>query len=183
MKHILPLIAAGLLCAGQAHAAEAVPVPETITFEPGSGVFAAGQWHAGRSVVMGNNAAVASAFSGDTGVSVFCCKGRADTIGTVYGFDIDAVPGSTFTLVSFGGGSSPFTFSTDNAPGFEHIDLGAGFDFYQGFAINAASSGVRLTVDNIGLQGSIVPEPATWGLMLAGFGLAGAALRRRRALA
>ena len=28
-----------------------------------------------------------------------------------------------------------------------------------------------------------VPEPATWGLMLAGFGLAGAALRRRRALA
>jgi WD40 repeat protein len=26
-----------------------------------------------------------------------------------------------------------------------------------------------------------VPEPATWGLMLSGFGLAGAALRRRRA--
>jgi len=28
-----------------------------------------------------------------------------------------------------------------------------------------------------------VPEPATWALMLGGFGLAGAALRRRRALA
>jgi hypothetical protein len=28
-----------------------------------------------------------------------------------------------------------------------------------------------------------VPEPATWGLMLAGFGLLGASLRRRRALA
>jgi len=28
-----------------------------------------------------------------------------------------------------------------------------------------------------------VPEPGTWGLMIAGFGLAGAALRRRRAVA
>ena len=28
-----------------------------------------------------------------------------------------------------------------------------------------------------------VPEPATWGLMIGGFGLAGAALRRRRAVA
>jgi len=28
-----------------------------------------------------------------------------------------------------------------------------------------------------------VPEPATWGLMLSGFGLAGAALRRRRSIA
>ncbi|MBU1376339.1 MAG: PEPxxWA-CTERM sorting domain-containing protein [Alphaproteobacteria bacterium] len=28
-----------------------------------------------------------------------------------------------------------------------------------------------------------VPEPATWALMLGGFGLAGTALRRRRALA
>ncbi len=27
-----------------------------------------------------------------------------------------------------------------------------------------------------------VPEPATWGLMLTGFGLAGSALRRRRAM-
>jgi microcystin-dependent protein len=28
-----------------------------------------------------------------------------------------------------------------------------------------------------------VPEPATWALMTAGFGLAGAAFRRRRAVA
>lgn len=32
-----------------------------------------------------------------------------------------------------------------------------------------------------GTTGTGVPEPATWALMLAGFGLAGAALRRRRA--
>ncbi len=33
------------------------------------------------------------------------------------------------------------------------------------------------------LTSASVPEPATWGLMLAGFGLTGAALRRRRSLA
>jgi len=32
-------------------------------------------------------------------------------------------------------------------------------------------------------KGGAVPEPAAWALMIAGFGLAGATLRRRRALA
>ncbi|MBS0334781.1 MAG: PEPxxWA-CTERM sorting domain-containing protein, partial [Proteobacteria bacterium] len=31
--------------------------------------------------------------------------------------------------------------------------------------------------------GGAAPEPATWALTIAGFGLAGAALRRRRAVA
>lgn len=30
-------------------------------------------------------------------------------------------------------------------------------------------------------NGAAVPEPATWALMISGFGLAGMALRRRRA--
>ncbi len=38
-------------------------------------------------------------------------------------------------------------------------------------------------LDNISLVSAdgVVPEPATWGMMIAGFGLVGSALRRRRA--
>jgi hypothetical protein len=43
--------------------------------------------------------------------------------------------------------------------------------------VNILYSGVATLV---GAQGDAVPEPATWALMLAGFGLAGVALRGRR---
>lgn len=36
--------------------------------------------------------------------------------------------------------------------------------------------------DDVSVSG-VVPEPATWALMIGGFGLAGALLRRRRAMA
>ena len=44
------------------------------------------------------------------------------------------------------------------------------------------SSGNSLEVDNLGVRGA-VPEPATWAMMLIGFGAAGVSLRRRRTAA
>ena len=39
-----------------------------------------------------------------------------------------------------------------------------------------------IAVDTIGFKaGNAVPEPATWALMIGGFGLAGVSLRRRKA--
>jgi len=35
-------------------------------------------------------------------------------------------------------------------------------------------------IDNISLQANAVPEPATWAMLIAGFGLVGAAMRRKR---
>jgi hypothetical protein len=40
-----------------------------------------------------------------------------------------------------------------------------------------------IELDNVSYRGGAVPEPATWAMMLVGFGGLGAALRRRRALA
>jgi hypothetical protein len=47
--------------------------------------------------------------------------------------------------------------------------------------ITFSSTGVAFEFDNVAVAG--VPEPATWALMIGGFGLAGVALRRRVAAA
>ncbi|HEX2816099.1 MAG TPA: PEPxxWA-CTERM sorting domain-containing protein [Phenylobacterium sp.] len=51
-------------------------------------------------------------------------------------------------------------------------------------SIFIANDGGGIEVDHLqyGLLNAGVPEPATWGLMIGGFGLAGATLRRRRAV-
>ena len=47
-----------------------------------------------------------------------------------------------------------------------------------------SADNVGILIDNVSLSiGGAVPEPATWAMMIMGFGLAGSALRRRRALA
>jgi hypothetical protein len=48
---------------------------------------------------------------------------------------------------------------------------------------NTAYSGNDFALDDIVLSTAAVPEPATWALMIAGFGGAGAMLRRRRSVA
>lgn len=58
---------------------------------------------------------------------------------------------------------------------------------YAGGALTIGSNGVPSSPDNADLNFrtfvnvAAVPEPASWAMMLAGFGLAGAALRRRTA--
>ena len=48
-------------------------------------------------------------------------------------------------------------------------------------SIDLRSTGQALEVDNFGvISVAAVPEPATWGMMLLGFGVMGVSLRRRR---
>jgi hypothetical protein len=54
------------------------------------------------------------------------------------------------------------------------FDLGSGYDF-SGLTLDVAPDAQPPVT-----AGGGVPEPASWALMIAGFGLAGAALRRRR---
>jgi hypothetical protein len=86
--------------------------------------------------------------------------------GTVFGYlnagklTWDAVPqivaadGSTFTVV---------------------------FEDLKGLALGCVEDHVSITVDSVVVPPGGVPEPASWALMIGGFGAAGALLRRRQA--
>lgn len=126
---------------------------------------------------------------------------------TVYASSsIAVIAGKTYTFGGFFSNAYPdspaqidFRVSLDGGPaasiGSYTIAAGAGvwnsasFTFNSGTAtsvvlsfvdLNLAGGGNDFGIDDITLTGA-VPEPATWGLMLVGFGLVGFAARRRGA--
>ncbi len=93
-----------------------------------------------------------------------------------------ALAGSFTNAMSLGSpGSDWQRFSYDFTADSPSVRL----TFLSSTSLASSSLGVGLdnvTFDSLGGQagGSAVPEPATWAMMIAGFGLAGAGLRRRR---
>jgi hypothetical protein len=106
------------------------------------------------------------------------------------------VSGLNFDLIN-GTGATTFTIklldAAENIIGTHTIDLGGFGDPSSVGHLAFAESGIRaavitgnndIAVDTIGFNaGNAVPEPATWALMIGGFGLAGVSLRRRKAVA
>jgi len=118
---------------------------------------------------------------------------------------------TTFSLAGFNAATASISggWSTDNdgvrilLNGVDTGNPGTGFaQFSSGFASFAVNSGFNSGVNTLdfvvnngggptalrvelsgsaALAGGGVPEPAAWSLMIAGFGMAGAVLRRRRA--
>lgn len=60
---------------------------------------------------------------------------------------------------------------------------GPGVNKIQFSTVGLNQGGYDVGVDNVVLSAGGIPEPASWAMMLVGFGLAGAALRRRKVVA
>ncbi|MBS0502751.1 MAG: PEP-CTERM sorting domain-containing protein [Proteobacteria bacterium] len=97
---------------------------------------------------------------------------------------------SSSTLGNFNFGSftnqSSLTVTISNvAPGFSMTDFTFFFDPTNGGSTSfglqdAGNDNIGIVIDNLSLAVGAVPEPTTWAMMIAGFGLAGAAMRGRR---
>jgi hypothetical protein len=84
----------------------------------------------------------------------------------------------TQLLSSYSG--STFLTQGSHTLTFEFSRAGTGFGRSPYFLLDGVSVTAQAAPDPG--PGAAVPEPATWALMIAGFGLAGASLRRRRAV-
>ncbi|MEO8811521.1 MAG: PEPxxWA-CTERM sorting domain-containing protein [Caulobacteraceae bacterium] len=115
----------------------------------------------------------------DTGIS-WCCGGNAFLYKFQLASSFNAAAGTKYWLGIHAGAPSNFTrdeiywvATAANATETGHESLGGTFN-------NWSDNGIEHAFYLTGGAGG-VPEPATWAMMLAGFGLAGASLRRRPA--
>jgi hypothetical protein len=80
--------------------------------------------------------------------------------------------GLTWIGVHYGNGQGPVPNNPGGVTAFYRFDAGTNLDSFS--FTNGSVSGVSL------YKTGAVPEPATWGLMILGIGLAGGAMRRRQ---
>jgi hypothetical protein len=110
---------------------------------------------------------------------------------TLLGFDLgawqNAVLDTSYVIRSGAGAilasSGTITVGTGNV----HSSFAFNLTSSDGIRIQWGPSSYNVGIDNIefriGQGGGAVPEPATWAMMISGFGMAGAMLRRRRMIA
>lgn len=94
----------------------------------------------------------------------------------MYNF-VDVINGSGRVIKTVGGGDLPMYNGNQTLPTSNRRIF---FDFNQSDDVQALrfrSTGVAFEFDNIA---GTVPEPATWAMLITGFGLVGWAMRRRR---
>jgi hypothetical protein len=116
--------------------------------------------------------------------------GRTYTVSFDYSRNVAGAPNPATALVTAGGQSFTVSAANDGTYGFGHnMQWKSGAFTFVGTG-NVETVRLEATVpgnggvffDDVSVSGAI-PEPATWALMIGGFGLAGALLRRRRAMA
>lgn len=103
--------------------------------------------------------------------------------GTVRTFDLYASDTADFTSKTLLG-SYTATSTTLGWPWGKAMTFDALTTRYIRLAVTSTSPGSVIVIDEVfarsGNEIAVVPEPATWAMMIFGFGLAGSALRKRR---
>lgn len=174
MRTELVIAALGSALGLSAHAATAVlDLPDTgnVT-SPGTAVFLAG------------SAVPVFSYGSFAGISPFVAQDA--------GFEMNIVSGVTDPLGGTTAGGTPITdlisvgnFALEPTAGPDAPANGEAADYFFSFLGGATTYFATAHVDAAGTLVSVtygsVPEPGTWATMLLGFGLAGAALRRRTA--
>lgn len=128
--------------------------------------------------------------------SAFFFTGKANITEIGYGYIFGPTFGDTYYSLPSSSTGTPFGFNLNNNL------LFLASDYISGSALNATTtyqfstlSSLELTVGsylfnagsnqitlNIGQAVAAVPEPATWAMMIAGFGMIGFAARRRQSI-
>ena len=95
-------------------------------------------------------------------------------------FDYSPNGGSAMYIVAgFLGASSVYAYTGIlPGPGFTTVTGNAGV--VDQVVLTLVSMGTSANIDNLVVNAAAVPEAATWAMMIAGFGLAGWAMRRRQ---
>ncbi|MDO6416841.1 PEPxxWA-CTERM sorting domain-containing protein [Sphingomonas sp. BIUV-7] len=86
----------------------------------------------------------------------------------------------TLNGTSASGGTYDFSIGIDG-PNRTLMDVGYATPDTRGFYVSRSFTLSAYNPSALPVPGASVPEPAGWALMIAGFGLTGAAMRRRRA--
>lgn len=195
MKHLL--FAAAAFCGVATTAGAAIiPVLDTVTLVGTDYEFSYSGTLAGDQGLMAGSQLVIFDFAGYVDGSISSGIYAADVLATVEftsaltpqpGLDDDPlVENLVFTWIGgpFNAAGGPFADVSFAGLTARSIFSASRLDGFSARAVTNNGAATGQPAFNTGLvavaEGTVVPEPATWALLIAGFGLAGASLRRRR---
>lgn len=172
------------------------PAPQVTSFDvTGSGASTAAEFQVGRAVPENGGNAGGGIFQSITTISGLLTFSAdfasfASTVqnssGGLFSVLLDGVTLNSFDTGSIAGGSierGSLAFGMIVTAGTHVLSLQATRPFTTGVPGPLYGRTPFQYFDNISATQGAVPEPATWGLMITGFGLAGGALRRRARIA
>jgi len=140
-----------------------------------------------------------------TGGGSFACNAPANVVQAGNEFTIGNTPGFNFLGADFGTGTLRISALQDSSLGATILNFQNLTSQFTGFALTGSSGFSGFDLSDISLNGGMlsidlrgtnnvaggfiqldlgtagaVPEPATWAMLILGFGLVGCAVRRRR---